>query len=278
MTGEPLLPLDIPGLLRQYGIRPSKGLGQNFLVSERALRKIVSAAGIGKEDTILEIGPGLGNLTRLLATSARSVTAVELDGKLFPVLEHVLAPYNNVRLIQGDILKMDPVDLMETASYAVVANIPYYITSNVIRHLIESKCPPKRMVLTVQKEVAERICAKPGDMNILAISVQVFGDPVIIDRIPAQAFFPPPRVDSAILAVNIFSHPKIKENKIEDFFSVVKAGFSQKRKTLRNSLSAGMGQSSKNIEETLTGLQIDPQRRAETLSIEEWEKITSLLA
>ncbi len=177
MTGFSLPPLNIPTLLRRYDLHPSKGLGQNFLADSHALQKIISIAGLRKVDDVLEIGPGLGSLTRYLALSARSVTAVELDRKLFPALESVLTPYKNVHLVQGDILKLDPAELMESPGYIVVANIPYYITSAVIRHLLEAKRHPIRVVLTVQKEVADRICANPGKMSLLALSVQVYGKP-----------------------------------------------------------------------------------------------------
>jgi 16S rRNA (adenine1518-N6/adenine1519-N6)-dimethyltransferase len=273
MNGLSLPPLNIPALLRRYDLHPSKGLGQNFLYDQRALQKIISTAALGSAEAVLEIGPGLGSLTRYLALSARSVTAVELDRKLFPALENVLSPYKNVRLVQGDILKLDPAELMETAGYVVVANIPYYITSMVIRHLLEAEHHPRRVVLTVQKEVAERICASAGKMSLLALSVQVYGKPVIGDTIPADAFYPSPKVDSAILCIEIFSQPVIPTENLEHFFALIKAGFSQKRKTLRNALSGGLRIAPVEVENTLSLAGIDPQRRAETLSLEEWGKL-----
>ena len=278
MNGSGLPPLDIPGILRKHDIRPSKGLGQNFLVSNKYLQKIVSAANIKPTDAILEIGPGLGSLTRYLALAGKSVTAVELDRKLIPLLEDILSPYKNVNLIQGDILHFDPADILEGNEYTVVANIPYYITSNVIRHLLESTLRPRKMILTVQKEVAERICALPGDMSILAISVQVFGNPRIIDQIPASAFFPSPKVDSSVLYIEIHTDRRFTFSQLDTFFTLVKAGFSQKRKTLRNSLSARLGMPAENVEKLLIDCSIDPQRRAETLSLNEWEKLTTTLS
>src|SRR5215216_2586781 len=165
-------PINIPFLLKKYGIRPHKGLGQNFLQDPIALETIVSAAEIQPADTVLEIGPGLGSLTRYLASSAKEVVAVELDENLLRPLKAVLSSYQNIRLIHGDILKLSPKDLNLENNYIVVANIPYYITSAVIRHLLESELKPRRIVLTVQKEVAGRICAKPGDLSLLALSVQ----------------------------------------------------------------------------------------------------------
>ena len=270
-----LPPLNIPALLNQFGLRPHKGLGQNFLQDTHALQEIVSAANIKPTDEILEIGPGLGNLTRYLALAAHGVTAVELDKNLFPALEAVIAPYKNVRLVQGDILKLNPADLMDKPDYLVVANIPYYITSAVLRHLLESGSHPLRLVLTVQEEVAERICARPGRMSLLALSVQVFGIPEIVAYIPAEAFFPAPKVDSAVLRVEILPEPLIATPLLDTFFTLIKAGFSQKRKTLRNSLSGGLGISPADAENRLAAAGIDPMRRAETLSLEEWGQLSA---
>ena len=270
-------PLNAEALLKRYHLRAHKGLGQNFLQDPQALEDIVSAAEIQQTDTVLEIGPGLGSLTRYLAVSAREVVAVELDENLILPLKDVLTPYQNVRLIQGDILKLSPKDLISEDDYLVVANIPYYITSAVIRHLLESELKPRRIVLTIQKEVAQRICAQPGHLSLLALSVQVYGQPRIAVHIPANAFFPAPKVDSAVLVVDIFSVPKVKENNLDRFFKLIKAGFSQKRKTLRNSLSSGLHISTTNAAELLTRANIDPQRRAETLSIEEWELLTEAI-
>ena len=270
-----LPPLNIPALLNQFGLRPHKGLGQNFLQDTHALQEIVSAANIKPTDEILEIGPGLGNLTRYLALAAHGVTAVELDKNLFPALEAVIAPYKNVRLVQGDILKLNPADLMDKPDYLVVANIPYYITSAVLRHLLESGSHPLRLVLTVQEEVAERICARPGRMSLLALSVQVFGIPEIVAYIPAEAFFPAPKVDSAVLRVEILPEPIIATPLLDTFFTLIKAGFSQKRKTLRNSLSGGLGISPADAENRLAAAGIDPMRRAETLSLEEWGQLSA---
>jgi len=269
--------LDAEALLRRYHLHAHKGLGQNFLQDPMALEAIVAAAEIQPTDTVLEIGPGLGSLTRYLAVAAREVIAVELDEKLISPLKTVLSPYQNVQIINGDILKLSPPDLMTGNDYLVVANIPYYITSAVIRHLLESESKPRRIVLTIQKEVAGRICARPGDMSLLALSVQVYGSPHIAAYIPAEAFFPAPKVDSAVLVVDIYPAPVIRQELLNVFFKLVKAGFSQKRKTLRNSLSAGLHISPTQASELLTRTGIDPQRRAETLSIDEWERLAEIL-
>ncbi len=276
-------PLNAEALLKRYNLRAHKGLGQNFLRDPLALEKIISAAEIQQPDTVLEIGPGLGSLTRYLAVAAKEVVAVELDEKLLPPLKAVLFPYQNIRLIHGDILKLFPKDLINDKDYIVVANIPYYITSAVIRHLLaqspkeENEPKPRRIVLTVQKEVAQRICAAPGDMSLLALSVQIYGKPRIAAYIPAEAFFPAPKVDSAVLVIDIYPSPLIKEELLDTFFKLIKAGFSQKRKTLRNSLSSGLHISPTAASDLLTRVNIDPQRRAETLSIEEWERLAENL-
>lgn len=269
--------LNAEAVLKRHGLRADKSLGQNFLQDPFGLEAITSAAEIKATDTVLEIGPGLGSLTRYLAVAARQVVAVELDRKMIRPLQTVLAPYPNVRVMQGDILELSPKDLITETDYLVVANIPYYITSAVIRHLLESEPKPRRIVLTIQKEVAERICAKPGDMSLLALSVQIYGRPQIAARIPAAAFFPAPKVDSAVLIIDIFATPLIKKEIIETFFRLIKAGFGQKRKTLRNSLSAGLQITPSKAAEMLTRASIDPQRRAETLSIPEWQALCELV-
>ena len=269
--------LDAYAVLRRFGLRAEKSLGQNFLQDPFALETIASAAEIQPTDTVLEIGPGLGSLTRYLAVSAREVIAVELDVKMLAPLKAVIAPYKNVGVVHGDILKLSPQELITEKDYLVVANIPYYITSAVIRHLLESENKPRRIVLTIQKEVAERICAKPGNMSLLALSVQVYGKPRIAARIPSGAFFPVPKVDSAVLCVDIYPSPQIPNELIKSFFKLIKAGFAQKRKTLRNSLSSGLHISTTEAADLLTHAGIDPMRRAETLSIEEWEKLCKLI-
>ena len=270
----PIPPINVAELLRQYNLRANKRLGQNFLQDSHALEKIVEAAEIQPTDTVLEIGPGLGSLTRYLGAKARKVVAVELDDRLFPALEAVIAAYKNIQLVHGDILDIEPKEISDQGDYLVVANIPYYITSAVIRHLLESTPSPRRIVLTIQKEVAERICAGPGDMNLLALSVQVYGQPHIATHISAGAFYPTPKVDSSVLVVDIYSAPLVPINLLDTFFLFIKAGFSQKRKKLRNSLSAGMRLSTTDTEELLRTIDIDPQRRAETLSLEEWGKLS----
>jgi 16S rRNA (adenine1518-N6/adenine1519-N6)-dimethyltransferase len=266
--------LNAASLLKKYGLRADKRLGQNYLQDADALKKIVEAAEIQTTDTVLEIGPGLGSLTRYLSVSAHQVVAVELDPKLVSVLKTILKPYANVRLIHGDILKLTPKELGLPDDYLVAANIPYHITSAIIRQLLESEPKPRRIVLTVQKEVAERICATPPDMSLLALSVQVYGTPRIMAHIPSGAFYPEPKVDSAIVRIDILPSPAIELHLLDDFFQLIKAGFGQKRKTLRNSLSSGLKISTAEAELLIVKAEIDSKRRAETLSLEEWERLS----
>ncbi len=270
-------PLNIPALLRQFDLHPKKSLGQNFLTDPAALSTITAAGEISKADTVLEIGPGLGSLTRYLAVSAREVVAVELDARLIAPLEQILGAYGNVRLVQGDIMALRLASLIAVAGYLVVANIPYYLTSALIRHLLEAEQSPSRMVLTVQREVAERICAEPGEMSLLALGVQVYGYPRIVARIPAGAFYPAPKVDSAVLRVDLYPKPLIAAEALDQFFRLAKAGFSQKRKTLRNALSGGMRWSKQQAQALLEAADIDPRRRAETLGMGEWRQLVEAL-
>ena len=271
-----LPPLKISDLMRSYGLHPKKSLGQNFLVDENALRKVVAAAEIQPEDIVLEIGAGLGSLTRYLAVEAKQVIAVEIDRSLIMPMEQVLAPFENVTVLQGDMLEMNPAEIIpdSAASYKVVANIPYYITSALIRQLLEADRQPKQIVLTLQLEVARRICAGPGDMSLLALGVQVYGAPFIDAVIPAGAFYPRPNVDSAVVRIDLYPIPAVPPERLDDYFRLAKAGFSQKRKTLRNSLSGGMRISKKSARALLEDANIDPQRRAETLSLIEWQNLT----
>lgn len=272
-----LTPLNIPALLRDHGLKPKKSLGQNFLVDTAALERIVEAAEVTPDSSVLEIGPGLGSLTRYLATAAKKVIAVELDSKMVAVLEDVLRSFSNVEIIHADILKLDQAGVMAENGYLVVANIPYYITSNLIRHLLASPVKPARMVLTMQREVAERIIAKPGDLSLLALSVQVYGTPKIAARISAGAFYPAPDVDSAVLRIDLYPEPQIPPAQLDTFFRLARAGYGQKRKTLRNSLASGLSLNVDKSAQMLEAAGIDPKRRAETLSIEEWKSLVQVL-
>ncbi len=268
-----LQPLHVPDLLRQFGIRPRKSLGQNFLADHNALLKIVRDAEIGPDDAVLEIGAGLGSLTRLLAVSAKSVTAIEIDRELFPVLEAVTKPFGNVRLVEGDVLKIPMETLFAGDGYKVVANIPYYITSAVIRHLLEAPIRPDRVVLTMQQEVAERILSQDEKMSLLSLSVQIYGQARIASQIPAACFIPEPKVDSSVLVVDIYPEAKLSREEVDLLFRLAHAAFNQKRKMLRNSLQAVLGGDSEVVSEILMRAEIDPQRRPENLALDDWIRL-----
>ena len=310
---------NIKNLLGKYGVRPSKGLGQNFLVDKRVLGKIIEAANLGKEDTVLEIGAGIGTLTLELAKKAKKVIAVEKDPKMCEILHETMKGYENVEIIQGDILKLEIFNFqfsifkqkpnaknqmpktkckIQNTRYKVVANLPYYITSPVIRKFLEAENPPSEMILMVQKEVAQRICARPPRMNLLAVSVQFYAEPKIVSYVSKNSFWPSPKVDSAII--------KIARNKNQEtvnkelFFKIVKAGFSQPRKQILNNLSKGLALRSSTaahskpspnglalsspnglklekeaVQGWLLKNNIQPTQRAETLSIRDWINLTN---
>jgi len=268
-------PLAVPSLMRDYGIKPKKGLGQNFLINETYLAKITEAAQIDKNTDVLEIGAGMGNLTRHLAAAARHVTAVELDRQLIPILTKVTREFANVRIVQGDILELPVNDLMDAPGYVVAANIPYYITSALIRYLLECTAKPSAIVLTIQREVAQRICADAGALSLLALSVQVYGSPRIAARIPSGAFYPVPKVDSAVLAVDLYDQPMIPYKLLDYFFRLAKAAFTQKRKMLHNALAGAPELNKEKVDLLLSRAGIDPKRRAQMLTIDEWKQLTN---
>ena len=259
-------------------IRARKSLGQNFLIREAIYEKIISAVEPASEDNIIEIGPGLGTLTQYLAKSGAKIIAVEKDRDLIGHLTSKLIKSKNVTIIEGDILKFKVEDLnLEPTKYKVVGNIPYYITSHLLRRILEKWPKPKSITLLVQKEVAKRIVAKPPNMSMLGVSVQYYSSPKIISYVSKSNFLPQPKVDSAIIKLE----PRVnnQESRInsEKFFKTARAGFAEKRKQLINNLSAGLKLSKKSVEEKLNLIDIDPKRRAETLTIEEWSIITKAL-
>jgi 16S rRNA (adenine1518-N6/adenine1519-N6)-dimethyltransferase len=273
-------------------VKAKKSLGQNFLNDRHYLERIVQAAELGPDDLVLEIGPGQGSLTRELVSQAAGVVAVELDDRLITPLRAMFATQlGRVHIVHGDILALDPPALIDALAvglqpqstgaageptYKVVANLPYYITSAVLRQLLEARRPPTRAVVLVQLEVAQRICAQPGDMSLLAASVQYYARPQLVERVPAGAFRPIPKVDSAILRLDIYPQPPI-DVAAEPFFTVVRAGFGQKRKQLLNSLAAGLALPKPDVLTALQCAAIDPMRRAETLSLAEWAALCRCL-
>jgi len=262
--------------LREAGLRPRKGLGQNFLVDESALQRIIAAADLSGKDFVIEIGAGPGALTRLLSEQARRVLAVEIDSNMVNILRDVLAEVRNVDIIQGDILFFPMERLLADAGltaddpYKVVANLPYYITSAILRHLLEADRKPSCLVVTVQEEVAKRIVAKPGKMSLLAVSVQLYGVPRIVARIPAGAFYPVPKVDSSVLRIDLSDKPTVDVEDVSWFFAVVRAGFSARRKQLHNVLSRRLDLPGETVKAALSRCGIDPSRRAQTLTLNEW--------
>lgn len=263
--------------MRQLDIHARKGLGQHFLVDAKVLRAIISAAELSPTDTVIEVGPGLGILTEELARQASRVIAVELDDKLAAALKQKFASFANVTIINEDILRIDPASLVKgEGSYKVVANLPYYITSPVLRHFLEASVKPKMMVVMVQKEVAKVIAAKPGECSLLSIGVQFYGKPQIVTYVPAKAFYPTPKVDSAILRTDVYPQPPVAVEE-KGFFELVRAGFSAPRKQIANSLAQGLGLPKTEVLGLLDSAHISPQRRAETLTLEEWAKLWRVL-
>lgn len=259
--------------LDQLGIEPKKSLGQNFMVQPGALRRMAEAANPHPDDAVLEIGAGLGALTDELAERARRVVALEIDERFLDHLRAHFAAMSGVEIVAGDVLEQDISALMgpDAPHYKAVANVPYYITSAILRHLLESDTPPALTVLTVQSEVADRVTAEPDDMSLLAVSVQFYGQPELVTRLSAANFYPQPDVGSAIL--RIMPHPGgplLPPAAAPGFFKVVRAGFSQPRKQVKNSLQAGLNASQGSVLCWLEAAGIDPRRRAETLSVAEW--------
>lgn len=265
-------------LLRQFHLHAKKGLGQHFLIDPDMLEASIAAADMSPDDTIVEVGPGLGVLTEELGKSAKKVIAIEVDHRIAAQLKKRFSQQTNIAIINEDVLQIDIADLIEnelshaSSNYKVVANLPYYIAAPIIRHFLESRTKPQRMVVMVQKEVAESIAAVPGKMSLLGVSVQLYGKPSIVEYVPAKCFYPPPKVDSAIVRIDVYEQPVVDVD-IGDYFKVVKAGFSAPRKQLRNALSKGLSISPNDSADILVRAGISPQRRAETLSLEEWAEL-----
>ncbi|HBG81833.1 TPA: ribosomal RNA small subunit methyltransferase A [candidate division CPR2 bacterium] len=251
-----------------------KSLGQHFLMDKEALFSIVSAANLNKDDVVLEIGPGLGVLTSELVKHAKKVVAVEFDPNMIEVLKSTV-PEDNLEVVREHVLKFNTTVLPK--GYKIVANLPYYITSPILRNFLESALnKPSEIVFLIQKEVAERVTARPGNMSVLAVAVQLYGDPEIVRIVPNTSFWPKPKVDSAIIKIDVFSKPRFDINE-KLFFRIVKAGFGEKRKTLSNSLSGGLQIPKEEVIKILENLDFDIKLRAEELSVEDWDKIYQLI-
>lgn len=264
---------ELRDLLSAHNMRPNKSFGQNLLIDRAVLLRIIEAAAIESSDQVLELGAGTGVLTRELAERARRVVAVELERDMLELLAETTREYTNVELLARNLLYVDPMELFGQTTYKLVANLPYYITAPTFRHFLESSNPPNVLVVMVQYEVAQRIVAGPGDLSLLGVSVQFYGRPRIIARVPARAFYPAPKVDSAILRVDVSSHAPLTPEERDRFFRVVQAGFSERRKQLHNALTSGLHYKNEIVRDWLARAAIDPSRRAETLSIEEWLRL-----
>src|SRR5574341_959956 len=265
--------------------RPRKKWGQHFLTDPQILEGVADAAELTNTDTVLEVGPGLGHLTRVLASRAKRVVAVEVDAGLAAKLKNDFADAQNVEIVQGDFLQREPMEWLQKETghigaeihpaplsihFKVVANLPYYITSAILRHILEAQGKPRVVVVTVQREVARRIIARPPEMNLLAVSVQFFSRPRVVRTIAAGAFYQRPQVDSAVVRLDVYDRPPVAVEDTSQFFEIVRAGFGEKRKQLRNSLARNLAIASGAVAAALERAGIDPRRRAETLALEEW--------
>ncbi|MDO8750192.1 MAG: 16S rRNA (adenine(1518)-N(6)/adenine(1519)-N(6))-dimethyltransferase RsmA [Dehalococcoidia bacterium] len=259
----------VKATLARLGLSPRKALGQHFLVSQGAVATILRAADIGPEDTVLEVGPGLGVMTSELVQRAKRVIAVELDQELAVALERELGAAK-LKMVCADARQVDITELTGGEPYKLVANLPYYAASPILRRFLESAHPPTRAVVMVQREVARNMVAQPGDMSLMSVGIQLYGKPRIVKNVPPTSFYPPPKVTSAIVQIDVYPKPALVLDDIAAFFKVVRAGFCAPRKQLRNTLAQGLVI---RVEEALALLEkasIDPARRPATLSLEEW--------
>ena len=263
-------------ILNRFKLRADKKLGQNFLIDENVVRQIVAVAELSEADTVLEVGPGIGTLTQGLAESKARVVAVELDTRLLPVLATTLNGYDNVRVVHGDILKVNIMEEVGAPSFKVCANLPYYITTPIIFALLEKRLPMERLVAMVQKEVAERMAAQPGgkEYGALSVAIQYYTEPKIAFIVPPTSFIPAPAVDSAVIVCKRREKPPVEVCDEGLFFRVVKAAFSLRRKMLSNSLK-NMGIKGEQVTKWLELAGVDGKRRAETLSLEDFAKLTN---
>ena len=266
-------------ICKRFDIKMSKKLGQNFLIKRGIVDEIVHAAELTPGEPVLEVGPGIGTLTQGLAQSGADVTAIELDRRLLEVLDTTLASYDNVRIIHGDVLKLDVPSIMNHKPFKVVANLPYYITTPIIMSLLESKLPIERLVVMVQKEVALRMVAKPGtkDYGALSVAVQYYTEPDIVLDVPPKSFLPAPAVTSSVIRCVLRDKPPVDVIDEKLFFRVVKAGFAQRRKTFANTMKT-TGLSKDRIEELLAKANIDGQRRGETFTLQEFADVANAWA
>lgn len=271
-------------IIQKHGFRFSKKLGQNFLIDQNILEKIVEGAQITREDGVLEIGPGIGTMTQVLSQRAKKVVAVEIDSSLLPILQDTLQDFENAEVIHGDVLKLPLKDILQNRfkheKIKVVANLPYYVTTSIVMKLLEEELPIDSITIMIQKEVAERMNAAPGgkDYGALSVAVQFYSQPQLITNVPSSVFMPPPKVDSTVIRLDILQQPKVKVNNRKLFFQVVRAAFGKRRKTLLNALSTGnLGIEKDGIGKILHMVEIDSKRRGETLSLQEFANIANAI-
>lgn len=264
-------------VVQKYGFKFSKSLGQNFLIDENILNKIIDGASVTKEDYVIEVGPGIGTLTQALADQAKEVVAVEIDKSLLPILAETLGPCKNVSVVNADVLKLNLHGLIQEkfggAPVKVIANLPYYVTTPIIMKFLEERVPLKNMVVMIQKEVADRMQAKPGtkDYGALSVAVQYYCEPKIITRVPPSAFIPQPNVESTVIRLTLLESPRVRVKDEEILFQVVRAAFGKRRKTLLNALSSSdLGVDKEQVKDALATSKIEENRRGETLTIEEF--------
>jgi 16S rRNA (adenine1518-N6/adenine1519-N6)-dimethyltransferase len=272
--------------LREAGITANKALGQHFLTDESAVSRIVAGAALTAADTVIEVGPGLGVLTRRLVEVAGRVIAVELDGRLAQKLRETLAAqYANLTVVQADILKSDPAELLKASgseqdsdarAYSVVGNLPYNIGAAIVRHFLEAEPQPRAMTVMLQREVADAICAEPGEMSLLGVSVQIYARPRRLLTLPPRAFYPPPKVTSSVIRLEVLSEPLVPREQRERFFAVLKAGFSAPRKQLANSLAQGLRREASEARAGVLSAGIDPSLRPQALAVDDWLKLASV--
>ncbi len=263
-------------LLRRMGLRPRKGLGQHFLVSPGVLERIADAADIGSRDTVVEIGPGLGALTEVLAKRAGRVIALELDAELTVALKHVFADQPHVKILHGDVMETDINELVpESKQYKLVANLPYYVATAIVRRFLEATHRPSIIVVTVQKEVAKSMAAPVGKTGLLGVATQFYGKPKIMGTVRPGSFYPPPKVTSAVLRIDVHPSPPVQVSSEKRFFTFIRTGFSAPRKQLKGVLSQALNVPAADVEKVLASVGIDWKRRAETLTLDEWGALYS---
>lgn len=268
-----LTPTKLKELCQEFGLSPSKKYGQIYLINDAPIEKMINASDIKKSDTIVEIGPGFGVLTFVLARRAKKVVAYEIERKIENYWAEKAKEYKNIEIVWGNFLKeFENIK----SSYKVVANLPYQITSHALRVLLEAKNKPEQIVVMVQKEVAERICAKPGKMSILAVSIQYYGEPKIVTKVPRGNFWPSPKVDSAVLSIKNIKRGGAKKD--ENFFEIVRAGFANKRKQLWKNLSVGLKVKPEKVKKAVLGVTGNEKVRAEELSVEDWVRLCEKLS